>query len=82
MDEHIHGLREHIVEAIGQVALHDVHERIGRRRRVGLNEAVGEYQPVDRCAAERPRLEQSVGDLPSQEAETTRDDDPHAFSPW
>ncbi|CAM5595646.1 hypothetical protein SANTM175S_02625 [Streptomyces antimycoticus] len=71
------------IEVIGsrrQDAPYDVHEGVGRCR-TGRHDTVGEHQPVDRHTAERPRPEQCGGDPLSQEAEATRDDDPHAFSP-
>lgn len=80
MDQHVHPLREHLVEPVDQVAPYDVHEGVGRCR-TGRHDTVGEHQPVDRHTAERPCPEQCGGDPLSQEAEATRDDDPHAFSP-
>jgi hypothetical protein len=64
VDQYVHRLTEHLVEAVDQVALHDVHERIGRHGRIGRpgrirrHEPVCEHQPVDRCTTERPRRQQ------------------------
>ncbi|MFF6950001.1 hypothetical protein ACFZAD_15265 [Streptomyces iakyrus] len=73
MDQDVHRLTEHPVEAGEQVALHVIHERIGRHGRIQRHEPVREHQPVDRCTTERWRLQQ-CGDMSSQEAEASRDD--------
>lgn len=58
---------EQVSEAVGQIAVDHLHERVARELECGVQDPVGEHQSGDRRTAERPCPQQAPDEQASEE---------------
>jgi len=81
MDQDVDRLYEDLLQAVAQVTLDDLHQRVVHHRRHGRDDPVREHETVDGSTAQGPPPEQGAGHPLPQEAEATGDEDSHAHAP-